>query len=218
MRATRPFAVVVMSLSTACASPGSGDSADATASVDATSATDAAVSVDATNATNATDATSAADATSAVDSAVDTDASGDACDDPGLVWHTGNKTTYESYPAPGSPECVEFSGCDYLGQFAACDNTMPESWVASHDIVAVFPLGDLGLHRLCLRAGSKTMVVTAIDTCGDGDCDGCCTENRGSADALIDIEKYTDQRFGVDDGPIEWADLGPGDASFDGCN
>jgi hypothetical protein len=141
-----------------------------------------------------------------------------ACDDPGLQWHTANKTNYESYPAPDSEECVVYHGCDYLGQFAACDNTMPEAWVASHDIVAVFPLGDLALHRLCLRAGDRSHVVTVIDTCADSDCDGCCSENRGDADALVDVESYTDMRLGIPDGPIEWADLGPGDPSFDGCN
>lgn len=140
------------------------------------------------------------------------------CDDPGLVWRSGNKTNYESYPDPGSPECVEFNGCEYLGQFAACENTMPEEWVMAHDIAAVFPLADLALHRLCLRSGDATIVVTVIDTCADSDCDGCCTENLGDADALIDLEKYTNERFGVEDGPLEWADLGPGDPSFDGCN
>ena len=140
------------------------------------------------------------------------------CEAPGLVWHTANKTNYESYPAPGSEECVVYNGCEYLGEFAACENTMPETWVASHDIVSVFPLGDLALHRLCLRAGDQLRVVTVIDTCADSDCDGCCSENRGDAEALIDIETYTDARFGVEDGPIEWADLGAGDPSFDGCN
>ncbi|MEZ4438275.1 MAG: hypothetical protein R3B72_04270 [Polyangiaceae bacterium] len=140
------------------------------------------------------------------------------CEASGLSWHTANKTTYEAYPAPGSEECVVYNGCEYLGEFAACDNTMPESWVASHDIVAVFPLGDLAMHRLCLRAGDALRVVTVIDTCADADCDGCCTENRGSAEALVDVEKYTNARFGVEDGPIEWTDLGAADPSFDGCN
>ena len=160
----------------------------------------------------------------AADAAMDTagdvapDAGTGACDDPALVWRTGMKTHYASYPAPGSEECIAFSGCDYVGQFAACANTMPERWVAAHDLAAVFPLGELAMHRLCLRAGGKTLIVTAVDTCADSDCSGCCSENRASADALIDLESYTDQRWGVDDGPLTWADLGPGDPSFDGCN
>jgi hypothetical protein len=95
---------------------------------------------------------------------------------------------------------------------------MPESWVKVHDLASVFPLQGLELHNLCVRARGKTMIVTAIDTCSDKDCDGCCTQNRGAADRLIDLEKYTDARFGVADGPVEWADLGVADHAFDGCN
>jgi len=140
------------------------------------------------------------------------------CADPGLAWHTANKTTYESYPDPGSEECVKYNGCEYLGEFNSCENTMPESWVMSHDIASIFPLGELGLHRLCVRSGDTSMVVTVIDTCADTDCDGCCTENKGDAEALIDFEKYTNARWTLEDGPIEWADLGAGDPQFDGCN
>jgi hypothetical protein len=140
------------------------------------------------------------------------------CDSAALVWKSGAKTHYESYPDRGSEECIRFNGCAYEGQFQSCANTMPESWVKAHNIAAVFPLAGLAMHRLCVRSGGRTIVVTAIDTCGDSDCDGCCTENRGSADALIDLEKYTDQRFGVEDGRVEWADLGAADPNFDSCN
>ncbi len=57
------------------------------------------------------------------------------------------------------------------------------------------------------------MEVTVYDTCGDSDCNGCCTRNRGSAAALIDLESFTNARFGVPDGRIEWADLGLAGAS-----
>jgi hypothetical protein len=65
------------------------------------------------------------------------------------------------------------------------------------------------VHDLCLRSGTKSIVVTVLDTCGDSDCNGCCTRNRGNADALIDIESFTNARWGVSDGRIQWADLGP---------
>lgn len=88
--------------------------------------------------------------------------------------------------------------------------TKSEACVAAHAIAAVFPssLG-LALHDLCLRSGGKTTVVTAYDTCSDSDCSGCCSRNKGRADALIDLESSTEARWGVADGPIEWADLGP---------
>ena len=136
------------------------------------------------------------------------------CASPGLVWHTANKTNYTSYPEPGSEECIKYSGCKYQGQFSACgDERKSLAWVKAHNIAAFFPLGRMSLHNLCLRAGSRTMEVTVYDTCGDSDCNGCCTRNRGSAAALIDLESFTNARFGVPDGRIEWADLGLARAS-----
>ena len=144
------------------------------------------------------------------DAAVSADAGASACDRTDLVWKTASKTEYTSYPDPGSPECIQYSGCDYLGMFAACSNTASEAWVSAHNIVAAFPdFNTLKLHDLCLKSGNKTIVVTVIDTCGDSDCGGCCTQNKGTADELIDIESYTAARFGVPDGRIQWADLGP---------
>jgi hypothetical protein len=134
-----------------------------------------------------------------------------ACDAPTLVWKTGSKTNFTSYPEPGSDECIKYSGCLYEGQFAGCAKTETLAWVMSHNIVAAFPdFTALKLHDLCLKSSSgKTIVVTVLDTCGDGDCGGCCTQNKGSADELIDVESFTDARWGVSDGRIQWADLGP---------
>lgn len=139
------------------------------------------------------------------------------CSAPGLTWKSANKTWYESYPDPGSEECIQYNGCTWAGEFAACDGKRPETWVQAHNIVAAFPDFDgLKLHDLCLRSGDKTIIVTVLDTCGDADCDGCCTRNQGDAQQLIDLESATNQRFGVEDGRIEWADLGP--TRGDGCN
>lgn len=134
---------------------------------------------------------------------------GTGCDKAGLVWKSANKTNYTSYPEPGSEECIKYSGCEYEGLFAECDKKQTQDWVKTHNVVAAFPLGNLGLHDLCLKSGNKTIVVTVYDTCGDNDCDGCCTQNKGNKDALIDIESFTNDRFGVNDGTIQWADLGP---------
>jgi len=139
------------------------------------------------------------------------------CNSTSLVWKSANKTNYTSYPDPGSEECIKYNGCAWAGQFAACNGTKSEAWVAAHDIVSAFPdFTALKLHDLCLRKGQKLIVVTVLDTCADSDCSGCCTQNKGSADQLIDIESYTNTRWGVTDGPIEWADLGP--TKGQGCN
>ncbi|HXU83810.1 MAG TPA: hypothetical protein VN914_20590, partial [Polyangia bacterium] len=134
---------------------------------------------------------------------------GDPCTSSNLTWKTASKTYYTSYPAPGSEECIVYSGCQYQGEFQECSQRKSKEWVMAHNIVAFFPLGKMGLHDLCLKSGSKTIRVTVFDTCGDNDCNGCCTDNKGSADALIDLESYTNKRFGVADGRIQWADLGP---------
>ena len=140
-----------------------------------------------------------------------------ACNNSALTWKSANKTNYTSYPDPGSEECIKYNGCTWAGQFAACDGTKSETWVAAHSIVSLFPdFAALMLHDLCLRKGQNTIVVTVLDTCADSDCSGCCTQNKGSASELIDIESYTDARWGVPDGSIEWADLGPTMGS--GCN
>jgi hypothetical protein len=149
---------------------------------------------------------------------------GSGCNRPNLVWKTANKTNFTSYPDPGSAECIQYNGCAYEGEFAACNKTESKAWVKSHNIVSVFPnlhkasngIPALALHDLCLKKGSSTIVVTVLDECADSDCSGCCTQNKGGKDELIDIESFTDARWGVDDGPIEWADLGPTASS--GCN
>jgi len=139
------------------------------------------------------------------------------CAQAGLSFKSARKTNYESYPEPGSEECVKYNGCMWEGQFAACEGKKSEQWVQARNIASVFPnFEQLKLHDLCLRQGDKTIVVTVLDTCGDSDCDGCCTANLGNQEALIDLEKYTNQRFGIADGVIEWADLGP--TAGAGCN
>jgi hypothetical protein len=132
------------------------------------------------------------------------------CNSPGLVWKTANKTHYTSYPVPGSEECIKYNGCFWQGKFNTCGDTLvkTKAWVMSHNIIALFPLANYGLHAICLRSGGKTIEVTAYDTCGDSDCNGCCSDNKRGADALVDVESFTDKRWGVGDGRVEWADLG----------
>jgi hypothetical protein len=136
--------------------------------------------------------------------------SGDPCTQAGLVWKSANKTNYTSYPDPGSEECIEYNGCTWAGQFAGCSGKKSEAWVQAHNIAALFPgFNNYELHDICIKSGDKTMVVTVYDTCGDNDCNGCCTQNKGNKDALIDLESYTNERWGLPDGAIQWADLGP---------
>ena len=63
------------------------------------------------------------------------------------------------------------------------------------------------LKTLRLKQGSRQIDATVYDECADSDCSGCCTQNAGSIGFLIDIEKYTMQRFGSGDGVVDWTCL-----------
>lgn len=129
-----------------------------------------------------------------------------AGNDCGAAWYRANLTNYESYPAPGSDECVIYNGCMWSGYFYGISGKQPESWVMVNNIAAVH-LKDwswLGLKTLNLRQGSKRITVKAYDACSDADCDGCCTANLAGDGYLIDLEKYTMQRFGSGSGIVEF--------------
>jgi hypothetical protein len=133
----------------------------------------------------------------------------------GGTWRTANLTNFESYPDPDSEECREYNGCTWAGQFAFVNGKQPESWVRAHNIAAVaqtdanrYKLKNLRLRWPTPRSnGTHDMIdVKVYDMCADSDCNGCCTRNRnrGGRNFLIDIEKYTMQRFGHGDGPVDW--------------
>jgi hypothetical protein len=128
----------------------------------------------------------------------------------GLVWQQANLTNYTSYPVPGSDECILYSGCRWQGWFAALPDSMSEAWVASNNIISVNSpdYTTLRLKTLRLRQGTQTIDAVVYDKCADSDCSGCCTRNatQNGLNFLIDIEKYTMERFGGrGDGIVEWA-------------
>ncbi|XXT14524.1 hypothetical protein WME94_30180 [Sorangium sp. So ce429] len=123
------------------------------------------------------------------------------------VWRKASLTEFESYPAPNSRECIEFGGCKWAGMFAALEGKQPESWVRAHNIAAVHSkhFDEYKLKTLRLRKSGKEIDVKVYDMCSDSDCNGCCTRNARPSGFLIDIEKYTAQRFGVPaEGQVEW--------------
>ncbi|WP_437751599.1 hypothetical protein [Sorangium sp. So ce1389] len=125
----------------------------------------------------------------------------------GVVWQTASLTEFESYPDPGSEECIEYNGCTWAGQFAALDGKQPESWVRENNIAAVHSkdFERYKLKTLRLRKDGKEIDVKVYDMCSDSDCSGCCTRNAQPSGNLIDLEKYTAQRFGVSaSGQVEW--------------
>jgi hypothetical protein len=128
-----------------------------------------------------------------------------------LVWKKANLTNFESYPDPGSDECENFNGCLWSGYFAFVDGKQSENWVMQHNIVAVHSkdANKYKLKTLRLKQGSKQLDVKVYDMCSDSDCSGCCTQNanQNGLNFLIDIEKYSMERFGSGDGIVDWACL-----------
>ena len=126
------------------------------------------------------------------------------------VWHQANLTWYTSWPEPDSEECIEYNGCTWAGYFAGVEGQMTEEWVSLHNIIAVHEKdwNQYKLKTFRLRMNGSTIDAVVYDMCSDSDCDGCCTENAGEIGFLIDIEKYTRERFdGNGDGVVEWTCL-----------
>lgn len=123
------------------------------------------------------------------------------------VWRQGQITEFESYPAPNSEECLQFNGCTWAGQFAAVSGKQTLEWVMSHNIIAVHSkdFSTYRLRTLRLRKDGREIDAVVYDQCSDNDCDGCCTRNASPSGFLIDVEKFTLDRFGVDGyGAVEW--------------
>jgi hypothetical protein len=141
-------------------------------------------------------------------------------------WQTAQLTNFTSYPAccPDSPvydpsaprdECDDFSGCKYMGDFAAIGHQSFD-YVKSHDLVAFYDDADpngtdfyrkYGGKTIQLRKGGNTFSALIADTCGNGDCNGCCSRNSRHG-FLVDMEYWTTLRQigGPDnaDGTIEF--------------
>jgi hypothetical protein len=128
---------------------------------------------------------------------------------PNAVWRKANLTNFESHPDPGSEECIRYGGCTWAGQFAFVSGKQTEAWVMNHNIAAVHArdADAYKLKTLRLRQNGRMIDVTVYDQCSDGDCNGCCTRNSSETGFLIDIEKYTMQRFGSGDGIVEFVCL-----------
>lgn len=126
---------------------------------------------------------------------------------PDTVWNKANLTWYESYPDPGSEECIEYNGCLWAGYFAALDEQQTEEWVKANNIIAVHEK-DFERYKLKtfrLRKNGAEIDAVVYDKCADSDCDGCCTQNAGALNFLIDIEVNTRARFhNYGSGSVEW--------------
>ena len=97
----------------------------------------------------------------------------------------------------------------WAGQFAFVSGKQTESWVMENNIAAVHSrdANAYKLKTLRLRQNGQHDRRHGLRQCSDRDCSGCCTRNASETGFLIDIEKYTMQRFGSGDGIVEWVCL-----------
>ncbi len=113
---------------------------------------------------------------------------------------------------PGAPkdECQDYSGCKYMGDFAAFmtdsnpDGHKSIDYVKTHNLVSFFDATDPKGNNFDTKWARKTIQITKTynsktytfnatiaDTCLDSDCSGCCTKNAGTTGFLVDVEYYT---------------------------
>jgi hypothetical protein len=128
---------------------------------------------------------------------------------PNAVWRKANLTTFESHPDPGSEECIRYMGCSWAGQFAYVSGKQSEAWVMANNIMAIHSKDGqtYKLKTLRVRQNGRMIDAKVYDVCSDNDCNGCCTRNAAETGFLIDLEKYTMERFGSHDGVVEWVCL-----------
>jgi hypothetical protein len=136
-------------------------------------------------------------------------------------------TYYNSYPAccknnpnydpkASKEECEDYSGCKYSGDFAAIGHKSFD-YVKNNNLVAFYDNSDpKGTHfnskyggkKIKVTHGSKSFTALIADTCGNSDCNNCCTKNSKPSGYLLDMEYYTVMRnFGatsVVDGQISF--------------
>eukprot|EP00310_Coccolithus_braarudii_P005729 CAMPEP_0183373200 /NCGR_PEP_ID=MMETSP0164_2-20130417/110755_1 /TAXON_ID=221442 /ORGANISM="Coccolithus pelagicus ssp braarudi, Strain PLY182g" /LENGTH=75 /DNA_ID=CAMNT_0025550041 /DNA_START=6 /DNA_END=233 /DNA_ORIENTATION=+ len=56
------------------------------------------------------------------------------------------------------------------------------------------------------KTGTSMPNVEVVDTCGDSDCDGCCTKNAKPSGNLIDMEYWTVKHYFPSGNPEDHAD------------
>jgi len=127
---------------------------------------------------------------------------------------TASFTYYDSYPkcCPKSPtydpkasteECEDYSGCKYIGDFAALGHKSID-YVKSHNLVSFFDSSNPSEAKWEKLYANKIIQITKsyknkiyifnstiADTCADSDCSNCCTKNAGINGFLVDMEYYT---------------------------
>eukprot|EP01083_Nonionella_stella_P074138 200971_1 len=131
-------------------------------------------------------------------------------DSPSSVSGTASFTHYTSFASccPENPnyditadttECDDYSACDYPGSFWAIGQKS-FNYVQQNNLIAFFDINDPNGETFMTNYGGKTItltkdntIITALiaDSCGDHDCNGCCSTNSQPSGYLVDMEYWT---------------------------
>jgi hypothetical protein len=130
-------------------------------------------------------------------------------------WKMASGTIYDSWPKPGSVECIDYSGCEWAGQFSTLDSgseqccckngaqwldggdgvmkcRLPPTIVRKKRVIATYDLDNVLLNKkIQIRIAGTNKYVTGnvLDVCNDDDCDGCCKANSSNKRyKLLDVE------------------------------
>ncbi|KAL7551270.1 hypothetical protein ACHAWF_014455, partial [Thalassiosira exigua] len=98
-------------------------------------------------------------------------------------------------PNASREECDVYNGCSWDGDFAYVGHR-PYSYVKNTNIVAFFASNGETHGKKIISVYSpvhdKTVEAIVLDTCGDSDCNGCCTTNANTGGGyLVDMEEET---------------------------
>ncbi len=138
-----------------------------------------------------------------------------------LITGTASFTYYNSYPEcckdspnynPSAPteECDDYSGCEYIGDMAGFvtpsnpDGHLSFDYVKSNNLIAFYDDSDRTGHNWFDKYALRTIMLkkeyngkvysfnaTIGDTCGNRDCNNCCSRNSRPSGFLVDMEYYT---------------------------
>lgn len=132
-------------------------------------------------------------------------------------WSMAVGTAYDSWPKPGTKECVQYSGCKWAGQFSTKDagskapcktpakwlnggngvmgcrypELVVKSWSVAANFGKRYSLFNKKVQVMVEGKPSKVVTVNVIDKCADADCGSCCSTNTGKGKyPLLDLEKW----------------------------
>ena len=131
-------------------------------------------------------------------------------------WKKASGTIFDSWPKPGSTECIKYSGCKWAGEFANIDSgnkqccclhgaqwldggtgkfacRFNQTMVKEMRVAATWDQQDKLLGKqveiMIADQTATTVLANVLDLCKDSDCGGCCKKNTANGKyKLLDLE------------------------------